>query len=74
MKYAYPDGEGGLWIALTVTDADGKSQLTIRDQGVGFDVSASKGLVARCRPPRLSLEMRCGLLRVFVLVKHRAGH
>ena len=41
IKYAYPDGEGGLWIALTVTDAHGKSQLTIRDQGVGFDVSAS---------------------------------
>jgi two-component sensor histidine kinase len=41
IKYAYPDGnEGGLWIALTAQENLGKSRLTIRDEGVGFDISA----------------------------------
>lgn len=41
IKYAYPDGfEGNLWVSLTAQDALGKSLLTIRDQGAGFDVDA----------------------------------
>ncbi len=42
IKYAYPDGnEGGLWIALIAQEKLGKSLLTIRDEGVGYDISSA---------------------------------
>lgn len=41
IKYAYPSGgEGSLSVTLTAQDEFEKSRLSIRDEGVGFDVSA----------------------------------
>jgi len=43
IKYAYPKGYvGGLWVGLAASDANGKSLLTIRDEGAGFDVRSVK--------------------------------
>lgn len=41
IKYAYPDGnEGSLLVALTAAEEQGRTVLTISDEGVGFDASA----------------------------------
>jgi len=41
IKYAYPDGdEGRLLVGMTAPDQLGRSLLSIRDEGVGFDVTA----------------------------------